>query len=137
MSTYSAEDGIVHVIAHAAQAVAQARRIAVSDQMSDAERVPELHLRLEHVLNILAEHVGALGLEPVTTYGDGTPVTSHVVLDEAAGDVFSMIWHPDPCHLVNQPRVAHESVVLSSGERRQLIVTARGVIDSVPVDSDV
>jgi len=132
---YDAEDALRHVAGHAAEAVLRARRMRDSPLFSGPASAEELQGLLEHVLNVVAEHVAVLGID-ATRYGDGTPVTTHAVLSGDGGDgpeVFSHVWHPNPADPVNQPRVVHDSVTLMNGERRRLMVTARGVLDAVPV----
>ncbi|WP_142279623.1 hypothetical protein [Mycobacterium arosiense] len=77
----------------------------------------------------IGEDVRLFGAGDVTHYSTGLPVWS---LEKPAADAdFAWVWHPDPGHESNRPRVIDGDADLGNGERGAIVISAPGVIDVV------
>jgi hypothetical protein len=90
---------------------------------------------LRHVHTELSEAVGCfcpegLGVEAWSaSYGDGRPVISAMPIDGGGPAIYVHVWHPDRTHPMNNR--CELDVITTAEGRKQMLVTAPGVIDAV------
>ncbi len=77
----------------------------------------------------LGEHVERFGIANATHYTTGLPIWS--LEKPAAGADFAWVWHPDPAHPSNAPRILDADADLGNGERGTIVISSPGRIDVV------
>lgn len=122
MTDYTRLDALAH--AHA-----RAKFVATWVRQHDPEKQHRLTRLLDSLERDLAEHAERFGIGNGTHYSTDLPIFT--VEKPAAAQDFVWVWHPDPQHESNQPRIIEADADLGNGERGAVIISAPGQIDVV------
>ncbi|TAM68297.1 hypothetical protein [Mycobacterium sp.] len=112
-----------------AHAHAKAKFIAAWVQPHDPDGQHQLTRYLNKLERDLGEHVERFGIANATHYTTGLPIWS--LEKPAAGADFAWVWHPDPAHPSNAPRILDADADLGNGERGTIVISSPGRIDVV------
>lgn len=111
---------------------------AIDQLMQTTVDDPDIETALDGVRDIL-DAVKRIAVESAATfcrnghdldhYSDGRAIESKIELER--GNEFRYRWHPQPDHRSNQPQQIAGVVTTTSGQRKQIVIAALGVLDAV------
>jgi len=129
--TYTAADALTHVGQLVALAAECACEISQRGEIPPAEEMLQTHIEtLLRIGMVLREHLEALSIRP-EKYSDGRSSFATTPLGNGRG--ITVVWHPDPTHATNLPRVV-VSELWDGGRPWRVFVPAPGHLEAVPLD---